>query len=267
MIDCKDLAFFLECAKEQRSWTIVYLLSVTKLPSKVLNTKYRNYSIKVKKLPNKTLLLVGIFFLFIILTTAPLVTVKASPDCIVSVVFDQNGLSTITLNQNTDFNVSVKITNVPSTGIDFYSIKIHWDPAVVTLKHNDTASDVLSGGFTPGFAGPSFAGTHFATGTLDDVAGYNGVSFNSGNGTLFKMLMHSKAPSASNITIVAPNWDTYLMHLDIQYNIDETVNGTMDIVIPEFSVSMLLTVFIVTTTLAIAAAIVSSRKRRVLPRI
>jgi hypothetical protein len=221
----------------------------------------------VKKLPNKTLLLVGIFFLFIILATAPLMTVKAANPLTISVVFDENQLSTITLNQNTDFNVSVMIADVPTSGIDFYSIKIHWDPALVTLKHNDTLLDVLGGGFTPAFAGPSYAGTHLATGTLDDVAGYNSVSFSSGNGTLFKMLMHSKAPSASNITIVAPNWDTYLMHLDIQYNIDETVNGTMDIVIPEFSVSMLLTVFMVTTTLAIATSIVSSRKRRVLPRI
>ena len=245
----------------------MYLLSVTKLPSKVLNTKYRNYSIKVKKLPNKTLLLVGMFFLFIILTTAPLVTVKAANPLTVSVVFDENQLSTITLNQDTDFNVSVKIYDVPSSGIDFYSIKIHWDPAVVTLKHNDTTLDVLSGGFTPGFAGPSYAGTHLDTGTLDDVAGYNSVGFTSGSGTLFKMLMHCKAPSNSTIQIVAPNLDTYLMHLVTQVNIDLAVSGTMEILIPEFSVSMLLTVFIVTTTLAIAAAIVSSRKRRVLPRV
>jgi hypothetical protein len=218
-------------------------------------------------LPKKTLLLVSIFFLFIILAAAPLMTVKAAGPVTVSVVFDQNQQSTITLNQDIDFNVSVLIANVPSTGIDFYSIKIHWDPAVVTLKHNDTSVDLLSGGFTQGFAGPSYAGTHLATGTLDDVAGYNTVGFTSGNGTLFKMLMHSKAPNVTNITIVSPNLDTYLMHTVTQIDIDATVNGTMTVVIPEFSPFMLLMVFMVTATLAIAAAAVSSRKRRVLPKI
>jgi hypothetical protein len=218
----------------------------------------------VKKLPNKTLLLVSIFFLFIILATAPLVTVKAAPTCIVSVVFG-NGLSSITLDQDTDFNVSVTITDSPA--IDFFSINITWDPAVITLKHNDTTLDVLNGGFMPTFTGPSFSLTHLDTGNLGDVCGLNTVGYNSGNGTLFKMLMHSIAPSVSNITIESPNVSSYLMHTDIQVNIDVTNNGTMEILIPEFSVSMLLTVFMVTTTLVIAAAIVSSRKRRVLPRI
>jgi hypothetical protein len=214
-------------------------------------------------LPKKTLLLVSIFFLFIILTTAPLVTVKAAPACTVSVVFG-NGLSTMTLNQDTDFNVSVKITNSPA--IDFYSIKIQWDPTLVKLKDNDTSLDLLDGGFMI-FAGPSAYGTHLAAGTLDDVAGYTLTGTSSGNGTLFKMLMHCMVPGNSTIQIVSPNIDTYIMNGVNQLNIDSVVDGSLAVVIPEFSTSVLLTIFLVASTLAIAAATVSSRKRRVLSRI
>jgi hypothetical protein len=192
-------------------------------------------------------------------------TVKAAPACTVSVVFGNGptGLSTISMNQSTDFNVSVTITNAPD--IDFFSINITWDPAVITLKHNDTSIDVLNGGFMPTFTGPSAALTKLAKGNLGDVCGFNTVGYNSGNGTLFKMIMHSIKPANSSILIIAPNLDSYIMHTDTQETIDAVVNGT--ILIPEFSVSMLLTVFLVASTLAIAAATVSSRKRRVLPKI
>jgi len=173
----------------------------------------------------KTLLSLAIVATML-LAAIPFATVKAVPPVTVSVIFDETGTNTLTKASGSDFNVSIMIADVPLPGIDFYSIKIHWDPAIVTLKHNDTTLDVLSGGFTPGFAGPSYAGTHLDTGTLDDVSGYNTISKNSGSGKLFKMVMHDIKDTSSPFLIVSPNVDTYLMSGVTQINIDVTVNGT-----------------------------------------
>ena len=200
-----------------------------------------------------------------ILAAVPFATVKAV-SCTVSVVFDENGLNTLTKSIGSDFNVSVKIANSPA--IDFFSVKIHWNPALVTLKTNNTDNDVLTGGFLTFFAGPSAAGTHYATGTLDDVSGYRTSGSSSGSGTLFIMAFHAKAlSSGSDIAIIGMNTDTYLQLSGDQMNITDTVNGSLIIVIPEFPVSALLPVFLGATTVAIVAATVSSRKRRILPRV
>jgi len=172
----------------------------------------------------KTILSLAIV-LTMVLAAIPFAAVKAAAPLTVSVIFEETGTSTLTKASHSDFNVLVTIANVAAPGIDFFSIKMHWDPAIITLQHNDTTLDVLSGGFMPTFTGPSAAGTHYNTGTLDDVAGFDSSAYHTGSGTLFKMLMHDIADTSSNITIVAPNVDTYLMHTDTQVNIDLTVNG------------------------------------------
>lgn len=171
----------------------------------------------------KTLLSLAIV-LTMILAAVPFATVKAV-SCTVSVVFDETGLNTLTKAIGSDFNVSVKIANSPA--IDFFSIKVHWDPALVTLKTNNTDNDVLTGGFLTYFAGPSAAGTHYATGTLDDVSGYRTSGSSSGTGTLFHMLFHCIAAGSSDIQIVSPNIDSYLQLSGVQVNIDAVVNGTV----------------------------------------
>jgi hypothetical protein len=224
----------------------------------------------VKKLLKKTLPIVGTFFLFIVLATAGMAaahqgaTTAAAPPITVSVIFE-NGLSAITENQGVNFTALINITNSPP--IDFFSVKIHWDPSLIELKDSDTDLDVVGGGFML-FAGPSYAGTHLATGTLDDISGYTTSGSRSGNGTLFTMAFHTKAlSSGSNIAIIGMNTDTYLQLSGDQVNITDTVNGSLIIVIPEFPVSALLPVFLGATTVAIVAATVSSRKRRILPRV
>jgi hypothetical protein len=171
----------------------------------------------------KTLLSLAIV-LAMILAAVPFATVKAV-SCTVSVVFDENGLNTLTKSIGSDFNVSVKIANSPA--IDFFSVKIHWNPALVTLKTNNTDNDVLTGGFLTFFAGPSAAGTHYATGTLDDVSGYRTSGSSSGSGTLFHMVFHCIAAGASDIAIIGMNTDTYLQLSGSQVNIDAIVNGTV----------------------------------------
>jgi len=160
--------------------------------------------------------------LTMVLAAIPFAAVKAAPVTL-SVVFDENGLSTLSKASHSDFNVSVLIANSPA--IDFYSIKIHWDPAIITLKHNDTTIDLVNGGFLTGFAGPSSAGTHYDTGTLDDVAGYLTAGSKSGSGKLFTMVMHDIQDTVSNITIEAPNVDTYISLGGNPENIDAVVNG------------------------------------------
>jgi hypothetical protein len=213
------------------------------------------------------------FFLFIILatagvaaaapktaTTATQASLADDPPFIVAVVFE-NGLNTINVNAGDNFTVSINVTDAPA--VDFMSIKVHWDPSVMNLKDNNTDLDVLTGGFFDTFWGPSFAGTHLATGTLDDVTGFDNVGSSSGNGAVFTMAFHARVLSSGvNITIVTPNLDSYFMMGTTQQNITSAVDGSV-IVIPEFSASVLLPLFLGATTVAIAAATVSSRKRRI----
>jgi len=222
---------------------------------------------------NKTLPSIAMFFLFIILatagmaaaaprtaTTATHASLAANP-FIAAVVFE-NGLNTISVDAGSNFTVSINVTDAPA--VDFMSIKVHWDPSVMYLKDNNTDLDVLGGGFMDTFWGPSFAGTHLAIGTLDDVTGFmSGAPSASGSGTLFTMAFHAKVLSSGvNITIVTPNLDSYFMMGTTQENITSAVDGSV-IVIPEFSASVLLPLFLGATTVAIVAATVSSRKRRI----
>jgi len=226
---------------------------------------------------NKTLPSIVMFFLFIILATAEVAaaaprtaatathaSLTADPDpppFIVAVVFE-NGLNTINVDAGSNFTVSINVTDAPA--VDFFSIKMQWDPSVMQLKDNSTDLDVLTGDFMDTFWGPSFSGTHLALGRLDDIAGFmSNKPSTSGSGTLFIMLFHAKVLSpAVIITIVTPNIDSYFMLGTTQLNITSVVNGSV-IVIPEFSASVLLPLFLVATTIAIAAATLSSRKRRI----
>jgi len=173
----------------------------------------------------KTILSLAIV-LAMILAAIPFAAVKAAPDFTAQVVFEENGLNTLTKSIGSDFNVLVKVTDAPA--VDFFSFKMQWDPSLVELKDMSTDLDVLNGGFMDTFWGPSSAGTHLALGRLDDVSGFmSGAPSTSGSGTLFKMLFHCKAAGVSTIGIVHMNVDSYFMLGITQPNMVSTTNGTI----------------------------------------
>jgi len=216
------------------------------------------------------------FILCIILATAktaeaavtPVSLTDAAP-CTISVVFE-NGLNTINKVPGNNFTISINITNSPN--MDFFDIGIQWNPSVLELKTGTPMADVVEGGFMKAFGatafpGPSPVNTNLIAGIMSDIpCGFSSGGPAHGNGTLFKVAFHCKAPDDGNITIMKPNVISVLLLGMTMVNIDATVNGSV-IVIPEFSASVLLPLFLVITTIAIAAATVSSRKRRIPSRI
>jgi hypothetical protein len=235
---------------------------------------------------NKALPLIGIFFLSIILATAGAATAAPStkavtdasvkdPPLTLSIVFT-NGLNTTTETQGSNFTASCDIANVPAPGIDFFSIGIQWNPANLELQHNNTATDILEGttGNFTGSTGWSFANvaagsTDLKGGILEGVAGYDLSGNSTGHGILFTMNFTCKAVGTGDINITAINGlYTYLSSDGNAVNIDAGYNAALTITtIPEFPASAVLPIFLVVTTVAIAAATVSSRKRRILPRV
>jgi hypothetical protein len=242
---------------------------------------------------NKTLALIGIFLLSIILATAGAATAALStktvtdasakdPPLTLSIIF-ANGLNTTSsMTKGTNFTVSVDINHVnASNPVGFYTVGIQWNPALLELQHNDTTTDILqaSAGNFSSANGWSFANvaadeTFLSKGLLDGIAGYNLATNNYGSGTLFTMNFTCKAVGTSYINITSiGNGETgeytyltnYLGNIDV--DIIAAYNAQLTIVIPEFLASAVLPVFLVVTTVAIAAATVSSRKRRVLPTV
>ena len=71
----------------------------------------------------KTLLSLAIVATML-LAIVPFATVKAANPLKISVIFDETGTSTLTKAAHSDFTVSVLIADVPSPGIDFFSIKM-----------------------------------------------------------------------------------------------------------------------------------------------
>jgi hypothetical protein len=228
---------------------------------------------------NKTPLLVGILFLCIILGTAKTaeaavtsgaikaVTSASTQPCTLAVVFE-NGYNTINKTASTNFTVSIKIYNPPE-GIGQFCVGLKWDPSALALK-TGTSADVVEGTWMP-----HFGATIYSVGAINNTGGtINQISDAlttylpgaTGAGTMFTVAFHAQALSpVANITIRSPNTaTTYLLNasLDGVVNIDAVVDGSV-IVIPEFSASALLPLFLVATTIAIAAATVSSRKRRI----
>lgn len=236
-------------------------------------------------MPNKTALLAGMLILCIILGAAVIpstikifTTVSAASPLTVSVIFP-NGKSTINENYNTDFIVNITIANAPANSIGFYSIALQWNTSALSLQHNAT-SDIAEGPWLKTYGSTIYPGATIdtANGTAvvsDGVLTFNsGVSGAGGSGTMFTVALVSKKKSpsiSSSITILAPNeayttypYGSYLLNgTDTEpVNITQAVNGAVTVV-PEFPASALLPLFLATTTIAIAAATVTSRKRRI----
>jgi len=228
---------------------------------------------------NKTLPLIGIFFLFIILATAGLATAAPStkaadasaqdPPLTMSIIF-ANGHNTTTATVGSNITVSVDIANVAKNstvqGIDFYSVGIVWTPAYLELRHNNTATDLVAGTFMTSFADVASDETFLSKGELDGVSGFDLSTNSSGSGTLFNITFTCKAVGTGRIGITAINGlYTYVSSDGMSLTINAGYNATLTITVPEFPASAVLPIFLIVTTGAIAAATVSARKRRTLP--
>jgi hypothetical protein len=211
----------------------------------------------------KTLTLACMFILCIILARAG--TADAADTAIMAVdpplrIVDAPSLS---------FTINVTLSIAHK--IDFFDIyDITWDSTVLELE-TGTGADIVEGPYMKAFGSTvfSFAGINNTIGKIREVVcGFQTTSEANGTGVLFSIKFKSKAAGISPITIghdetylldSMTNASWYMMTTNgLQIN-DGSVN-----VVPEFPASVLLSLFLVATTIAIAAATLSSRKRRIL---
>jgi hypothetical protein len=216
-----------------------------------------------KKLP-----LVGMFILCIILARAGATGTPIGAT--MTVVPPPQNISA----PGVSFTVNVTLSFPIAHKIDFYDIvSITWDPTKIQLQ-TGTDADIVEGSYMKAFGTTVFVdtGINNTKGIIGEIScGYSTASEANGNGTLLSIKFKSIAAGSSPIKI------GYAVVLDTATNVswywDPTttpklqINNATAVVIPEFSASVLLPLFLVVTTIAIAAATVSSRKRRILPRI
>jgi hypothetical protein len=235
-------------------------------------------------MPKKNSLLAGMLILCIILGAAiissaikPVPTASAALPVILKVVFP-NGTNSTNEAPGTNFTVSINIYNAPATypngsteGVGFYSITIGWNTSALSLQ-TGTSADFVEGTWMDSFGSTLFTGPTINTSNAtvpDGLLTYAAGA--SGNGTMFNVHFHAitKSPAA-DITILGLNIPagSYLLTgaLTGVVNITEAFNGGVTVV-PEFPSSALLPLFLIGTTIATAAATVSSRKRKIPPRV
>lgn len=213
----------------------------------------------------KTLTLACMFILCIILARAG--TADAADTAIMAV----DPPSKIVDAPNLSFTINVTLSIAHK--IDFFDIyDITWDSTVLELE-TGTGADIVEGPYMKAFGSTlfTFTGINNAIGKIGEVAcGYLTASEANGTGVLFSIKFKSKAAGISPITI---GHETYLLDskTNASWYMDSTnglqINDGSVNVIPEFPTSVLLPLFLVATTIAIAAATLSSRKRRILHNI
>jgi hypothetical protein len=157
------------------------------------------------------------------------------------------------------FRVNITITNSPL--ITQWIIRnVTWDPAYMELETNTTASFVKGTFLEP------YGSTVWLTKKPNNVSGIapelscaylDGGPCPGGDGLLCQIRFRAKAVGSSEIRI-AVAW--LLDGMNMQPD-PARVNSTI-IVIPEFPTSMVIPVFLITTTVALIAATVLHRKRR-----
>jgi hypothetical protein len=157
------------------------------------------------------------------------------------------------------FRVNITITSSPL--ITQWIIRnVTWDPAYMELETNTTASFVKGTFLEP------YGSTVWLTKKPNNVSGIapelscaylDGGPCPGGDGLLCQIRFRAKAVGSSEIRI-AVAW--LLDGMNMQPD-PARVNSTI-IVIPEFPTSMVIPVFLITTTVALIAATVLHRKRR-----
>jgi len=164
---------------------------------------------------------------------------------------------TITVDQpGTMFAVNITVTNAPN--MTQWTIRnITWNPSVLQLN---TTSQIVEGPFLKAVDTTVFLSKppNNTEGRLPEVTCATlTLKKASGNGTLCTIWFFAKTTGVTQLCF------GFARFTDVDTLIyPETVNGTVTVV-PEFPASMLLPLFLGATTIAIIAATVLSRKRRI----
>lgn len=149
--------------------------------------------------------------------------------------------------------IQVNITVTDSPSIVQWALNITWNPDVLDFV------DIIEGNFLKQNGSTMFLPKPAEPGKIPEVTCLLMVDkVVSGNGTLCTITFNATAVGESNINI---DWGVVLD----QYG-NETEATLLDgttTVVPEFPASMLLPLFLGATTIAIIAATVLSRKRRI----
>jgi hypothetical protein len=172
---------------------------------------------------------------------------------------------------------TINVTLSIAHKIDFFDIyDITWNSTVLELE-TGTDDDIVEGPYMKAFGTTvfTFAGINNTIGTIGEVAcGYLTSSEANGTGVLFSIKFKSTDDArAGDTSPIAIGDGTYL--LDAKTDQSWFMNSTNGLqiddgsvnIVPEFPASVLLPLFLVATTIAIAAATLSSRKRRILHNI
>jgi hypothetical protein len=181
---------------------------------------------------------------------------------------DAQPISTISVQSKTintpseKFTIQINITDAPT--MDFYAItNITWNPSIMELEHG-TDADVVEGTFMK-----NVGSSVFISGDINNTEGRvgdTGCGFlsggpASGSGLLLTLKFQSKAVGVSDVKIDF----AYLLNGPDVADMPQLQNGTVNVV-PEFSASLLLPIFLTTSAIAIFAA-TAWRKRRIQIRI
>jgi hypothetical protein len=170
--------------------------------------------------------------------------------------------STITVDApGQPFNVYINITGAPV--MDFWDIyNITWDNSIISLQHG-TDVDLVEGPYMKNNGSTVFVATGIEPGRIGEVCcGFTTTSTVYGDGNLFYIKFTATAVGTTQIQI---GYSYLLLGVN---GVDEPTltPGTVN-VIPEFSASVLLPLFLLATMIAILAATFQSRKRRVSPTV
>lgn len=154
----------------------------------------------------------------------------------------------------TTVEVNVTITDTPS--IVQWMVRIQWNSTVLKIVNPDT--DLIEGDFLKSNGSTIFTWKPLQPGKIPEITcGYLVDKTKSGSGTLFTIKFNATAVGETAIEIYGSD----LLDRDGYSMPHSRVNGTVTI-IPEFPALLLPLILIATTTIALMAATVSSRKRR-----
>jgi len=169
--------------------------------------------------------------LFLTLALLPVLPAATASDVMVEVIFE-NGSNEITTVPCDNFVASIKVTLPAGVVIDFWSMEIHWDPAVLELQ-TGTAADVVEGPFMKAFGTTIFLvlDPDNAAGILPEIACAFLVAVKaSGTGILCDIKFHCKSFGDGNIIIFdpyPPGDETYLIDGLNPVPIDVVINGVV----------------------------------------
>jgi len=207
-------------------------------------------------LRKKLTLMLSLFLIYAIL-----IGTARGQETVVSV----NPRTTGTIKPGDTFLVDINVTAVPSPGIVQWMVRLQWDPTVLNVTMVEGTPEIqegtfLSGGL-PGKTMFLYYGPDNTLGRFEEITCVLLVTgTRTGSGTLCTLNF-----TATHITGDGSEIDIYDSALlnDTGYNVAHSRQNATLTVIPEFPASMLLPIFLATTTIfVLIVKTVLLRKRR-----